>query len=123
MNWLRFSQPRGERPEGLSGGLLRATASAQFAPLAGGIVIGIGRFLARPDVFGDVAQVDANSGPGGGAAAHGVDQDVVHGEIRRCGGVFAFPAYEAGEGSFAIGRVGDSDQRQFGAHLGGGASA
>jgi hypothetical protein len=44
-------------PAGISraNALLRATASAQFAPLPGGIVIGIGRFLARPDVFGDVA--------------------------------------------------------------------
>src|SRR4051812_26874014 len=100
-NWPQFS--RGECSEMLSGSLLRATTSAQFAPLARGIVIGIGRFLSRPDVFGDVAQVDANTGPGGGAAAHGVDQDVVHGEMRGGGGVFGFPAFEAGQGSFAIG--------------------
>jgi len=56
-----------------------------------------------------VAQVDANPGPGGGAAAHGVDQDVVHGEIRGGGGVFGFPPFQAGEGKFAIGRVGDGE--------------
>ena len=96
---------------------------AQFAPLAGGIVIGIGRFLARPDLFGDVAQVDANTGPGGGAAAHRVDQDVVHGEMRGGSSVLGFPAFETGQGSVAIGRVGDGNERHFGARLGGGASA
>ena len=50
---------------------------AQFAPLAGRIVIGIGRFLERPDVFGDVAEVDADAVPDGGAAAHAIGEDVV----------------------------------------------
>ena len=40
-------------------------AGARFAPLASRVVIGIGRFLGRAGVFGDVSQVDADTGPGG----------------------------------------------------------
>ncbi len=65
---------------------------------AGGIVVGVGGFLGRAQCFGDVAEVDADAGPGGGAAAHAVDEDIVDGE--ECSGfrVFCFPSFEAGEG-------------------------
>ncbi len=65
---------------------------------AGGIVVGLGGFLGWALFLGDVAQVDADAGPGGGAAAHAIDEDVVDGEECRGFRVFCFPSFEAGEG-------------------------
>ena len=52
-----------------------ARAGSKPAP---GIVVGIGRLLGGALVLRDVAQVDADARPGARAAAHRVDEDVVH---------------------------------------------
>jgi hypothetical protein len=52
-----------------------------FAPGAGGIIVGIGCGLCGALIFGNVAQVDADAIPDGGAASHAVDEDVVFGEM------------------------------------------
>jgi hypothetical protein len=84
-----------------------------FAPGAGGIVVGIGCGLWGPFGFGDVAEVEADSIPDGGAAAHSVDEDVVFGEIG-CGfRVFFFPASEAGFGGGFVGGLSDDDEWVF----------
>ena len=58
--------------------LRRARPRAAAARAAPGIVVGIGRLLGRALGLGDVAQVDADARPRGRAAAHRVDEDVVH---------------------------------------------
>ena len=61
-----------------SGGSLAVTA-----PFAGGIVVGVGSFLGGTNRLGDVTEIDADAGPGGGAAAHGVNKNVVYGKMLR----------------------------------------
>ena len=89
-NWLRFSRKGDEcctrRPSSL--GLFCIAA-----PLAGGILVRIGRFLRRPH-FRHVAQVDADAGPGRRTASHRVDEHVIHRQHRRYPGVFRLPPFE-----------------------------
>ena len=73
-------------------------------------MVGVGGFLWGALVFGDVAEVDAYAGPGGGAASHGVDEDVVDGEVG-CGfGVLCLPSFEAFERGLFVWGVGDGDE-------------
>ena len=79
------------------------------APLAGGIVVGVGGLLGGADLFGDVAEINADAVPDGAGTAHAVDEDVVDGEILggfRMGGA---PAVEASFGSGFVGALGDDD--------------
>src|SRR5688572_27084651 len=95
----------------LRGALL--LAREVLAPLAGGVLVGVGRFGGGAFGFGNVAQIDANAGPGGGAATHGIDEHVVDGELGGGAGMTALPALEAGEGSGLVGRIGDRDERHL----------
>lgn len=80
------------------------------APGAGGVVVGVGGFLRGSELFGDVAEVDTDSSPGGGTAPHGVDEDVVDGEMGGSFGIVCFPAFEAFEGGLFVWGVGDGDE-------------
>ena len=83
-----------------------------FAPGAGGVVVGVGGLLGGALVFGDVAEVDADAVPDGGAAAHAVDEDVVFGEVG-CGfGVFCFQRSRPASAA-ALSGVGDGDEWVF----------
>src|SRR5690242_18127801 len=98
-NWRRFL-PLGNNSG--SGFAFRAALLAgllvQFTPFARRIIVGIGRFLRRPDGFGDVAQVHANARPGGRAAAHRIHQDIVYGKGIRGSRILALPTLETSEG-------------------------
>lgn len=74
-----------------------------FTPGAGGIVVGVGCGLRGAVGFGNVAEVEADSVPDGGATTHTVDENVVFGE-KSCGfGVMFFPASEASFGGGFVG--------------------
>ena len=60
-------------------------------------VVGIERFLRRPERFRHVLQVDADARPGLEAAAHRVDEHVGRLEVRRRLGMPRLPALEARE--------------------------
>ena len=78
-------------------------------------MVGVRSLLRRARVLGDVAEVESNAGEGRGAAAHGVDEDVVDGQQGGGFRVIRFPAFEAGEGFGLIGRDGDGNEGHFGA--------
>ena len=70
------------------------------------------------DIFGDVAEVDADAVPDGAGASHAVDEDVVFGEMG-CGfGMFFFPASQAGFGGGFVSALGDDDEGVFGCAFG-----
>src|SRR5262245_36185777 len=73
------------------------------APFAGRIVIRVGRLLWRPQLFGHMPQVYADPRPGGGPAAHGIHQYVIHREKLSGFGVPNFPSFETGERGGFIG--------------------
>ena len=87
---------------------------------ASGVVVGVWSLLRGPLIFRDVAQVDADAIPDGGASAHAVDKDVVRREVGGGLEVRLLPASESGFGGGAIGRVGDGEQRGFGGAFPGG---
>ncbi len=80
-------------------GFLRSSSGAHSRHWRVGSSSGSGVSCGGRMLFGDVAQIDANTRPGGGAPAHGVHQDVVHGEMRGGCRMFGFPSFQAGEGS------------------------
>ena len=67
--------------EKVFGAVARALADA--APIAGHVVVGIERFLRRPQLLRHVLQVDADARPGAEPSAHRVDQHVGRLEVRR----------------------------------------
>jgi hypothetical protein len=82
----------------------------RLAPLASGIVVGVGRLGRGALCFGHVAQVDANARPRRRATAHRVDQDVGRLELRRGFRVPRLPPRQAGERLVLLRRVRDDDQ-------------
>src|SRR5262249_39107045 len=96
-SWRRSSPPAAESLAGL-----RAFPVAA-APLARGVVVGVGCLLGGSVRFGYVAKVDPDSRPGGRAAAHGVDQHVVDRESLRGFGMLRLPALEARERGGLVG--------------------
>ena len=66
-------------------------------PREPGIIVRFGRIFWRALALGNVAQIDPDASPGGRAAAHRVDEDIVlvqkHSRLRIPG----LPAFEAGE--------------------------
>ena len=79
-----------------------------------GIVVRVRSLLGGPFVLRHMAQVDADARPRGIAAAHRVDEDVVHLQQRRGCRMARLPALEAGERVLFVFRLGDGNQRMFG---------
>src|SRR5215831_1585976 len=94
-----------ERPELLS------------APFTRRIVIRVGGFLRRSQLFWHFSEIHSNAGPGGRPATHGVDQHVVYGEKRGHFGMLTLPSFETGDGRFSVRRVGDHQKRRLGPWL------
>jgi len=69
--------------------------SAVLAPFARRIVVRVGRFLGRSQLFGDVAQVHADAGPERGTATHSVDENIVDGKMSGGFRIFLLPALQA----------------------------
>src|SRR5690349_15914184 len=57
-----------------------------------------------------MTQVDPDSRPGGGPAAHGIDQHVIDSQQNGDLGVLALPSLKASEGSRLIGRIRNDDE-------------
>src|SRR5438552_15097631 len=64
----------------------------------GGRFVLIERLLGGAEMLGHVLEVQADARPGGGAPAHGVDQDVGRSEVGGGLGVPRLPALESREG-------------------------
>jgi hypothetical protein len=65
-----------------------------------------------------VTQVHPHARPRRRTAAHGVDEDVVDGEVRGGFGMAGFPAFESRERFVLVLRFGDGDERVFRARRG-----
>src|SRR5262249_54476654 len=81
----------------------RATLLVPLAPFARRIVVRVGRFLRWPQRFGHMAQIHADARPCGRPAPHGIDQDVVNGELRGRPAMSALPSLQTCQGGRAIG--------------------
>src|SRR5207244_3786519 len=95
---------------------LRVGARLRRAP---GIVVGFGRLLGRTLALRNVTEIDPDAGPGGRAAAHRVDEDVVNVQARRSLRVPGLPAFEPGERVRPVRRLRDGDEHPSDAAAGG----
>ena len=78
------------------------------------IIVGIERFLLRPERLGDVLQVDANPRPGLKTAAHRVHEHVSGFEMCARIRMARLPAFETCERVRFLARAADFDQRVLG---------
>ena len=62
-----------------------------------GIIVRFGRIFWRALALRNIAQIDPDAGPAGRAAAHRVDEDIVHLQKHRRFRIPGLPAFEAGE--------------------------
>src|SRR6516165_8846471 len=75
-----------------------------------GIIVRFGRILWRALALENVAQIDPDASPVGRAAAHRVDEDIVHLQPRRRFRIPGLTACEAGERVRLARGVGDGDE-------------
>src|SRR5262249_32293136 len=74
---------------------LRSARSHQALRIGEDLLVRIERLLSRPQIFGNVFEVDADAGPGAVSTAHGIDENI--GGLQVHGGVWMsrLPAFES----------------------------
>src|SRR5262249_21624306 len=90
----------------VAGGSNRSSRSTAPLPLSTPftrrIVIRVGGFLRRSQLFWHFSEIHSNAGPGGRPATHGVDQHVVYGEKRGHFGMLTLPSFETRACPFSL---------------------
>ena len=84
----QFRRWRTDKPPGdCTYAQLEVVPPEELAKIASGrarrVIVGIRRLLGRTNRFRDIAEIDANAGPRGGAASHRIDEDVFDGDVLR----------------------------------------
>ena len=67
------------------------------------VVVGVRSFLQGAECFRNVAKIDSNAGPCGRPASHGIDENIIDGQVFRRIGMIVLPALESCEGGFFVG--------------------